>query len=987
MKKPNELRKNLIKQIPLKNAPIGMLPFSCISKRKKDKRQIIILNDTNDLYAFYTSISMFDNEYIMFDPDDDIKRNDILKLLVDSKKSLITTEDITKIRFPIFNSMKKTGLILERGLEIDIKMLIDLLDNKGFIRNENVYERGEYAIRGFIIDIYGFLGEPVRIELMGDNIESIRIFNIETQTSITEIKKYIIAMPCTNEKESFEAFFKDFTIYNINDILLKNDINNRKYENLVFPGNALNEFRNLLNKYSDYKINVFSTNEYEAQRIKILFKNKVELYHGLLYGNFIDKINRSIYLNDYDIFGKERISINDDYDGVPIAALDDIEELEPGDLVVHREYGIGRFAGIERINLGSRYTDCLKIFYRSNDKLFVPIENIHLVDKYYAVKTSNVKLSPLSKDAFKKRKEGIKISLKEIAGELIRIYAERQMIKGYSFPNDNKMQIEMEEKFHYQETIDQISAIEDVKKDMMSNNAMERLVCGEVGYGKTEVAARAIFKAANDLKQSAFIVPTTILAEQHYRTLKERFKEYSISVEMLSRFRTTKERKGIIEKLKNGDIDVIIGTHTLFSEKMEYNDLRLVIIDEEHRFGVRQKDKLKEIKRNIDILYMSATPIPRTLEMVFSGIKDISNITTPPIGRKPVKTDIINWDDNIIRNAIINEINRGGQIYFVHNRIGSLKSIEEKLKKIVPEVKIVTIHAKLPSSYLEKTMIDFWENKFDLLLSTAIIESGIDNPNTNTMFINQGDRFGIAQLHQLRGRIGRSHNDAFCYVIIPKKNILTKNARLRLSAFKSFPSLGAGMKLALKDLEIRGAGNLLGVKQHGNIGIVGFTMYYKMLKTAIDELKGIRKPYIIEPTINIDLKTYIPNDFPLTVRGKTKLYREIAKITKLSQFSKEKSKFRDRYGKVPEEINNIFLLQKIRIMCKEAKISKISIINNNLKMEFFANYMPSKTVINQLLMKIECPFRIKYENPFGIILKSNKKDNSKFITKLLKSII
>ncbi len=987
MKKPDELKKNLIKQIPLEELPIGMLPFSCIAKRKKDIRQVIILNDINDLYTFYTSISMFDNEYIMFDPANDIKRNDILKLLVDSKKSLITTGNITNTKFPQFNSMKKTGLILKKNHEMNIDILINLLNNKGFIRNENVYERGEFAIRGFIIDIYGFLGDPVRIELLGDNIESIRIFNIESQTSVKEIKKYVIARNCINKTESFEAFFNDFTVYSIDDILLKSNINSRKYENFIFPSNALNEFHNLLNKYSDYKINVFSTNAYEAQRIKVLFQDKVELYQGLLFGNFIDKNNKSIYINDYDIFGKERIIINSDYNELPITALDDIEELEPGDLVVHQEYGIGRFAGIERIDFGNRYTDCLKIFYRNNDKLFVPIENMYLVDKYYAVKTSNVKLSPLSKEVFKKRKESIKISLKEIAGELIRIYAERQMIKGYSFPDDTKMQIEMEEKFHYQETIDQIGAIKDIKKDMISNHAMERLVCGEVGYGKTEVAARAIFKAANDVKQSAFIVPTTILAEQHYRTLKERFKEYSITIEMLSRFRTPKERKSIIEKLKNGDIDVIIGTHALLSEKVEYNDLGLVIIDEEHRFGVRQKDKLKEIKRNVDILYITATPIPRTLEMVFSGIKDISNITTPPIGRKPVKTDIINWDDSIIRNAIINEINRGGQIYFVHNRIGSLKNIEEKLKKIIPEVKIVTIHAKLPSSHLEKIMIDFWENKFDLLLSTAIIESGIDNPNTNTMFINQGDRFGIAQLHQLRGRIGRSHNDAFCYVIIPKKDFLTKNARLRLSAFKSFPSLGAGIKLALKDLEIRGAGNLLGVKQHGNIGIVGFTMYYKMLKIAIDELKGIKKPYIIEPTINIDLKTYIPNDFPLTIRGKTKLYREITKISKLSQFSKEKAKFRDRYGNIPKEINNIFLLQKMKIMCKKARISKIAIINNNLKIEFFANYTPSQTTVNRLLMTIEGSFKIKYENPFGIILKVNKKNNSKFITKLLKSII
>lgn len=987
------MNRNLVKEIFIKNnydlniAPKGLVPFVIHSRIKKDKRQLILASDMDEARAIMDTLKLTGSYYIIMDIENELTIDDTLTYIVNSPVSVITTCEARSALFPQPENMNSRSIILQSGLDVDRDIVIEMLENKGFERVDNVYERGEYAVRGFIIDIYGFISEPVRVEMFGNSIENVKTFNIETQVSERRIDRYIISPEFDRKKTPFESFFRDFTVYDMDSIIMQ-FTHNDQYENFTYTGRSINDFNKFLLSKDNYKVRVFSSSEYEKKRLKTLFKDKIDIINGTLLSSFADNVNREVYINDFEIFSKNRYTAEREYSQMALSLIEELEDLEPGDIVVHSVYGIGRFTGIERISLGRRTTDCLRILYKNNDKLFVPVDQIHLIDKYHSTKEAHIELSPLSREHFANKKKRVFNALKNVAGELIRLYAEREMIKGYSFPDDDELQLEMEEKFPYQETADQIRSINDVKSDMNSDRSMERLVCGEVGYGKTEVAARAIFKCVLAGKQAAVIAPTTILAEQHFRTMQDRFRDYGMDIRMLSRFVKVSERKSAIEALRNKQADIVIGTTALLSDSIEFNDLGLVIVDEEHRFGVRQKEKLKELRRNVDMLYMSATPIPRTLEMVFSGIKDISNITTPPSGRKPVKTYLINWDESAIRKAVINEINRGGQIYFVHNRIDSLDGIYDRLKKIVPEARIVTAHAKIKSAQLERIMVDFWEHRFDILLSTAIIESGIDNPNTNTMFINQGERFGIAQLHQLRGRIGRSHNDAFCYVILPSKQNLGKKARRRLAAFKSFPSLGAGFKLSMKDLEIRGAGNLLGTKQHGNIGIVGFTMYYRLLKQAVDELKGIKTPEIIEPTVNINLKTYIPDEYGLSSKGKTQIYREIAELNSMEKIRDYRRSFRDKYGPLKDSINDIFKLQEIKILCKQAKISKLNMTKNHLKMEFFADYTPHKALLNRIVSLIAGQFSIKYENPFAIIIDSRTNPVSNpYIIKLLKSII
>jgi len=675
---------------------------------------------------------------------------------------------------------------------------------------------------------------------------------------------------------------------------------------------------------------------------------------------------------------------------VPLSpiAIEEIDSLDLGDVVVHQTYGVGKYAGIERIAYGERYTDCIKIFYKDNDKLFIPIDQIHLINKYIGSKDKEPKLSSLRKNSFEKQKEKVRESLKKIAGTLLRLYAEREMVKGFKFKEDDERQIEMEEMFEYDETSDQLKAIEDVKKDMMNERPMDRLISGEVGYGKTEVAARAAFKAYLSKKQVAFLVPTTILAQQHYETLKERLKTFPVKIEMLSRFRKEREKQLIKKRIREGDADIIVGTHGLLSNNMEFLDLGLYIIDEEHRFGVKQKERIKEIKKSVDVISMSATPIPRTLEMSMTGIKDISNIMTPPAGRKAIKTFIVRWAEETIKSAIYKEVSRQGQIYFLHNRIETLKSLEMKLKNMLEDIRIVSIHAKMHSKEIKGRMHDFRERKYDMLLSTAIIESGIDNPNVNTMVINRADMFGLAELHQLRGRIGRSQREAFCYLIVPEKEQVTENAKRRLSVFKSFSSLGAGINLAIKDAEMRGAGRILGTEQHGFIGNVGYNLYFKLLNEAIEEVRGIKKPHLIEPTLNLPCSTFVPDSFSITKSGKTKLYRDISQINKYDNIEKEREKFKDRYGKIPVEISNIFNLQELKLMCKELMIGKIEMFRKNLSIEFMVDNEPNLYDIRRIISKVEGPVELKHEPSFTIIIKDIKMNNIyKYTKSLLQNLL
>lgn len=957
----------------------GIIPFIIAGNGSK----LVICEDSKDALAFQSAVEIFNpGKYYYIDRYDETALP-LLNGLAEGSISLVSGPDIYSALFPDRSSLASSVITFRKGMIIDDD-LTEYLEDCGLSRVDNVYEKGEYAVRGFVIDVYAFHSGPVRIELYDNEIESIRGFDVGTQLSTADMETFSMHIPRKTADVEFSEFIKGIEVIDLPDLIYKARPDHKICEDIDFSGGHIGNFIDWASKYTNYDVHVFASSGYEAARLAKVFKDKITVHRGNIYAGFILHASKLICINDFEIFKRARM-FSLDFEGFAPVLMEDIDALQPGDIVVHQVHGIGRFAGIEKVSIGNRFSDCLKIYYRDNDKLYVPVDQIYLIDKYYGTSTDNVNLSSLTKKHFEQQKNKVRESLKQIAGELIRLYAERELVSGIEYPADDEMQIDMESHFSFEETPDQISAIEDVKNDMEKARPMDRLICGEVGFGKTEVAARAAFKAILAGRQVCILVPTTILAEQHFRTLTERFRDYPVTVEMISRFRKQKEKSVVIKGLSEGKINLIIGTHSLLSSNMEYADLGLLIIDEEHRFGVKQKEMIKEMKRNIDVLSMSATPIPRTLEMAFSGIKDISNILTPPIGRQPVETYLIKWNDSIIRDALLREKERGGQIYFVHNRIETLPDIERKLRKLVPECRIVTAHAKLQSAKLEKIMVDFWERKFDILLSTAIIESGIDNPDANTMFINRGDMFGLAQLHQLRGRIGRSKRDAHCYVIVPGKSSITDNARKRLTAFKSYSSLGAGMKLAMKDLEIRGAGNLLGTQQHGNIGIVGFSLYFKLLAQAIDELKGIKKPDIIEPVINIPVKTYIPDDFKISRTGKTALYREIAGIKNAEDIPEATGKFRDRYGRMPEEIMNMYKLQEVKLMAKSARISRI-FSSKGLVIEFFLSYEPSINVINRMLSSVNSDFEVKYGNPFKIILKNAQADIDT-VKMLLKSLI
>jgi len=522
-----------------------------------------------------------------------------------------------------------------------------------------------------------------------------------------------------------------------------------------------------------------------------------------------------------------------------ISPIDNFVDIESGDYVVHNDHGIGKYLGVERIKQGKVYEEHLVIEYSESDKLYVPFSDLDKIQKYLGFEKRLPKLHKLGSKLWKAAKERAKKGVYKVAVDLLELQAKRQTLSGNAFSSDTDWQVQLEKKFPYKETVDQVKAVADVKKDMESPRPMDRLLCGDVGYGKTEVAIRAAFKAAMDNKQVAILVPTTILAEQHYNTFSKRMKDFPVNVEMLSRFRTKEEQRRIVEGVANGTVDIIIGTHRILSGDMSFKDLGLVVIDEEQRFGVKHKEHLKKLRYSVDILTLTATPIPRTLYLALMGGRDISVINTPPSQRLPVDTLVTHYDDILIRDAILREKRRGGQVFFVHNRIEGIEKIAEHIKSLVPDVSVVVAHGRMPERYMEKTMMDFIEGRIDCLVSTTIVESGIDIPNANTIIINRADAFGLSELYQLRGRVGRFTRAAYAYLLIPKKSVLSSESERRLVAIKKFQELGSGFKLAMEDLQIRGAGNLLGLEQHGYINSVGFDMYCRLLKSAIESYKPV----------------------------------------------------------------------------------------------------------------------------------------------------
>ncbi|MGN1124764.1 MAG: transcription-repair coupling factor, partial [Candidatus Gastranaerophilaceae bacterium] len=716
--------------------------------------------------------------------------------------------------------------------------------------------------------------------------------------------------------------------------------------------------------------------DYPERVREILEENEVfncKFMEGVSSFGAISDECKFLFLTDRELFNKRSKEITvskKNYYKEKQEYIESINDIQTGEYVVHSIHGVGIYRGLNQQEIDGQLKDYLTIEYASNDKLHIPAEQINLLCRYRGSGSVKPKLSRMGGSDWENTKNKVKKAVETIAYDLLRLYAKRKLRKGIQFDVDSNWQIEMEEAFEYTETPDQMRTIDEVKKDMESENPMDRLICGDVGFGKTEVAMRAIFKAITSGKQVAVIVPTTILALQHYQTISERFKPFAMNVDLLCRFRSPKEQKETLKKLALGECDVVIGTHRLLQEGVQFKDLGLLVIDEEHRFGVRHKDKLKQLRENIDIISMSATPIPRTLYMSLSGIKDMSLINTPPKNRMPIKTFVGEFNEQIIKNAITHELDREGQVFYLYNRVETIQDFKIRLQKIVPNARIVVGHGKMNVSELEQVMLDFSNHEYDILLATTIIENGLDIPNANTIIIHDADKFGLAQLYQLRGRVGRCEKQAYCYCLYTKNKMLTEEAVKRLKAIKEFTTLGSGYQIAMRDVEIRGVGNLLGTKQHGHMINVGFDAYCELLDEAIKEIQGevVEKQ---EPTIvDINVTAYIPDEWVGSSEQKMIEYKRLSDVKNITELDYIIDEWKDRFSKMPEPVENLIKLIKIRLSATSANISLIRETQDTIRI-----YTPY-TTMEWNMIKDKLPQNVIKYTKFTVAPKSCNDGNS-----------
>ncbi|MDQ0784158.1 transcription-repair coupling factor (superfamily II helicase) [Chryseobacterium sp. W4I1] len=851
------------------------------------------------------------------------------------------------------------------GDHLNFDFVDELLNHYNFQQSDFVSEPGEFSVRGGIVDVFSYSYEkPYRLTFFGNEVESIKTFDIETQLSIDKVKDFQLVsnmnFSVTGTRVSLlqllpvESFvvsrngavgmqkIKTFYEKSLEKyVTLNKDIAHRtpqelfisdqeflfdlkKFKTIDFAGISIEglkeiteikieqlpqpsfhkNFELLIEDLEEKQNEGFDTwisfsTEKQRERLESIFE---ELEHELpfksfkseLHEGFVDNAHKLLVYTDHQIFDRyQRYKAKNTFAKSEQLTLKDLMSLKVGDYIAHIDHGIGKFMGLVKVNNNGKIQECFKLTYKNGDLLYVSIHSLHKISKYNGPDGKEIVLSKLGSPAWKSLKQKTKAKVKQIAFDLIRLYAERKTAKGFSYTPDSYLQNELEASFIYEDTPDQEKATIDVKKDMEADTVMDRLVCGDVGFGKTEVAIRAAFKAATDGKQVAVLVPTTILAFQHYRSFKERLKDFPVTVSYVNRFRTAKQKSEALDGLKNGKVDIIIGTHQLVGNSVKFKDLGLLIIDEEHKFGVSVKDKLKTLKNNVDTLTLTATPIPRTLQFSLMAARDLSVIKTPPPNRQPVDTQLIGFSEEILRDAVSYELQRDGQVYFINNRIENLKDIAGLIQRLVPDARVITGHGQMEGKQLEKNVLDFMEGKYDVLVSTTIVESGVDVPNANTIFINDAHKFGMADLHQMRGRVGRSNRKAFCYLITPPYDMMTSDARKRLEAIEQFSDLGSGFQIAMKDLEIRGAGDLLGGEQSGFINEMGFETYQKLMQEALEELKDDadfenlfdneedrQKLFKSVKDVNIDtdLELMLPDFYISSTEERLLLYQKIAEI-------------------------------------------------------------------------------------------------------------
>ena len=951
------------------------------------------------------------------------------------KRSVIVTyPDALFEKVVTRNTLKKNTLKIGVGETFSIHFINELLFEYDFKRVDFVTEPGEFSVRGGIVDVFSFShDEPYRIEFFGDEIDSIRTFDVETQLSIEKVSSITLLPNVENKilsatRQSFLEYIDDESVVFIKNTAvalskidklfekaqenfkkLDTTIKHAKPEALFCNSKTLqNQLANFtlvelsnqslfchaelvsashhknlkesfktisqphqiqfntkpqpaFNKQFDLLIQNLNENhqhnienyiccisEQQAKRFHDIFEDidqnvpyktiTISLHEG-----FIDKELGIACYTDHQIFERyHKFRLKNIRSKKQTITLKELNNLQIGDYVTHIDHGIGKFGGLQKIEIDGNLQEAIKLVYGDGDVLYVNIHALHKIAKYNGKDGKPPKIYKLGSNAWKKLKQKTKKRVKEIAFSLIELYAKRKLKKGFQYAPDSYLQHELEASFIYEDTPDQSKATQDIKTDMESEQPMDRLVCGDVGFGKTEVAIRAAFKAVDNGKQVAVLVPTTILAFQHYQTFTERLKDFPVSINYLNRFRTTKEKKNIFENITKGKIDIIIGTHQLTNKQINFKNLGLLIVDEEQKFGVAVKEKLKTLKENVDVLTLTATPIPRTLQFSLMAARDLSVITTPPPNRYPIETRVVSFNEEIMRDAISYEIQRGGQVFFVHNRIENIKEVAGMLQRLLPDAKIAVGHGQLEGKKLEKLMLGFMNNEFDVLVSTTIIENGLDVPNANTIFINNANHFGLSDLHQMRGRVGRSNKKAFCYFITPPYAAMTDDARKRIQALEQFTDLGSGFQIAMKDLEIRGAGDLLGGEQSGFINEMGFETYQKILSEAIEELKenefstlytdaeNTDKPFIKETQLDSDFQLLFPDEYINNVSERLVIYKELSQLKNEEELYAFENNIKDRFGSLP--IEALDLLNSIRIKWIASKLGLEKIVLKKGKM-------------------------------------------------------
>lgn len=734
----------------------------------------------------------------------------------------------------------------------------------------------------------------------------------------------------------------------------------KKYSVLLLSGSR-SKAGNLADALLEHKLEALILSEAEGD----ILPGQIAIVPGSLSKGFEYTDGRFVLISDQELFGSRKRKTRP---RPKRKKLDPFTDLKAGSYVVHENHGIGKYLGIEKLTVNGQERDYLLIRYAGTDRLYIPTDQMDLIQPYLGMDDKPPKLSKLGGNEWQKARKKVKESVKELAFDLLKLYAAREAATGYAFSRDTEWQRQFEESFPYEETPDQIQSLEEIKRDMESNKVMDRLLCGDVGYGKTEVAIRAAFKAVMDGKQVAVLTPTTILAQQHYNTFVSRFGEFPITVHVLSRFRTRKQQKETLKALKEGNVDVVIGTHRLLSKDVKFNNLGLLIIDEEQRFGVGHKEIIKEMKKDVDVLTLTATPIPRTLHMSLVGIRDISMIETPPEDRYPVQTYVVEYNESLIRDAIIREVQRGGQVYFVYNHVKRMEKMAEKLRQLVPEVRIATAHGQMSEAVLERIMVAFYEHEYDLLLCSTIIENGLDIPNVNTLIVYDADHFGLAQLYQLRGRVGRSSRMAYAYFTYKKDKILNETAEKRLRAIKEFTEFGSGFKIAMRDMEIRGTGNLLGPEQHGQISAVGYDLYCKLLAEAVREMKGEEVPEPVETVVDMQADAFIDDSYIPGENHKLQMYKRIAAIESLEDKFDVEDEMVDRFGDIPEPARNLIQISYIRALAGRLGFAEIIQRGREVRMKLRDSQALSPRVLMIIVNENRSRLRLIGSNPPLLVL-------------------